>query len=375
MSSTMLPKILIELLGVWLPNKGAELMLHTVRQELNKRLKSVSFAIDSKEPFLSRTRFNMLQKRKSSFPFHEYLFPNQFDRWGIVNDSQITHYIDISGFAYGDSWGYKKARRRLGKKVKKGTPYYLLPQAFGPFTDQKLRSEMIRIGKSAKMLCARDNVSLEHLKELGLDNARLFPDITFALETTGFDQSTMGCSKYGCLIINNKLISSGNMNSKEVIELFHKAGEIMCEKNISPKVLLHEPQEDKALADELASRLNCPIIELEDAREIKSFISNSYITITARFHGLVSALSTGTPVMAIGWSHKYQELLQDFNAKNLMFEGDHSVFLENLRGLLSSEETHQKYSDQFEKISELKKQKLTLLFDELAQHIESTNQS
>ena len=79
--------------------------------------------------------------------------------------------------------------------------------------------------------------------------------------------------------------------------------------------------------------------------------------------------------MAIGWSHKYQELLQDFNAKNLMFEGDHSVFLDNLRGLLSSEETNQKYSDQFEKISELKKQKLTLLFDELAQHIEPTNQS
>ena len=165
------------------------------------------------------------------------------------------------------------------------------------------------------------------------------------------------------------------MNSKEVIELFHKAGEIMCENNISPKALLHEPQEDKALADELASRLNCPIIELEDAREIKSFISNSYITITARFHGLVSALSTGTPVMAIGWSHKYQELLQDFNAENLMYKGDHSVFLDNLRRLLSSEETHQKYSDQFAKISELKKQKLTLLFDELAQHIESTNQS
>jgi hypothetical protein len=58
-----------------------------------------------------------------------------------------------------------------------------------------------------------------------------------------------------------------------------------------------------------------------------------------------------------------------------MFERDHSVFLENLRGLLSSEKTHQKYSDQFAKISELKKQNLTLLFDELAQHIECTNQS
>ena len=114
----MLPKILIELLGVWLPNKGAELMLHTVRQELNKRLKVSFFAIDSKEPFLNRTRFNMLQKRKSSFPFHEYLFPNQFDRWGIVNDSQITHYIDISGFAYGDSFFDQKGKKTAFKKVK-----------------------------------------------------------------------------------------------------------------------------------------------------------------------------------------------------------------------------------------------------------------
>ncbi|NRB43508.1 MAG: hypothetical protein HRU47_01755, partial [Verrucomicrobiales bacterium] len=125
----MSKKPLIELLGVWLPNKGAELMLHTVRQELDKRLEGASFAIQSNEPFLSNPRFNMLQKcAPSSNPILDKIFrTDPLDR-GMVSDSQITHYIDISGFAYGDPWGVKKARKRLGKKVKelkrKGKPYY-----------------------------------------------------------------------------------------------------------------------------------------------------------------------------------------------------------------------------------------------------------
>ena len=62
MSCTMSKKPLIELLGVWLPNKGSELMLHTVRQELGKRIEDVSFAIQSNESFQSESRFKKLQK-------------------------------------------------------------------------------------------------------------------------------------------------------------------------------------------------------------------------------------------------------------------------------------------------------------------------
>ena len=352
-------------------------MLHTVRQELTGRLEGASFAIQSKEPFQSESRFKKLQKcSTSSLPLLDKILRIKPIDHGEVTDSQITHYIDISGFAYGDSWGIKKARKRLGNKVKKlkqkGTPYYLLPQAFGPFTDPQLQNEMKLIGSNASLLCARDSVSLTHIQGLGIENVEQFPDITFALDTTNCNSPEIKNSPYGCLIINNKMISSKTMQRNNLLHLFSDSGKLMQRRGIYPQVLLHEPKEDKDLANDLAKSLNCPIIELEDARDIKNFIKHSYITVTARFHGLVSALSTGTPAMALGWSHKYMELLRDFDAEYLVFNGNNEKFLDALDALLASEENHQQVSNQFQITVAKKTQQLSNLFDRLAQNINST---
>jgi len=48
------------------------------------------------------------------------------------------------------------------------------------------------------------------------------------------------------------------------------------------------------------------------AEEIKSVIGCSDLVIGSRFHSLVAGLSQGVPVVAIGWSHKYEKLLRSF---------------------------------------------------------------
>jgi colanic acid/amylovoran biosynthesis protein len=50
--------------------------------------------------------------------------------------------------------------------------------------------------------------------------------------------------------------------------------------------------------------------------ECKKVISGAKLVLTARFHGLVSALSEGVPVLCTSWSHKYQELVTEMGCGN-----------------------------------------------------------
>ena len=51
----------------------------------------------------------------------------------------------------------------------------------------------------------------------------------------------------------------------------------------------------------------------EDPRVLKWLLGQAYFVIGSRFHALVSALSQGVPVLATGWSHKYETLLSEYD--------------------------------------------------------------
>jgi polysaccharide pyruvyl transferase WcaK-like protein len=47
------------------------------------------------------------------------------------------------------------------------------------------------------------------------------------------------------------------------------------------------------------------------ARELRYLIAQGELLVASRFHAMISGLSTGTPTIVIGWSHKYLEVLDD----------------------------------------------------------------
>lgn len=46
---------------------------------------------------------------------------------------------------------------------------------------------------------------------------------------------------------------------------------------------------------------------------LREMISRCSLLVTSRFHAMISALSVATPVLVVGWSHKYREVLADFD--------------------------------------------------------------
>jgi hypothetical protein len=52
---------------------------------------------------------------------------------------------------------------------------------------------------------------------------------------------------------------------------------------------------------------------------VKKIISGSQFLVGSRFHALAGALSSAVPAIALGWSHKYQEIFSDFNVSDFCF--------------------------------------------------------
>jgi hypothetical protein len=72
------------------------------------------------------------------------------------------------------------------------------------------------------------------------------------------------------------------------------------------------------LAQRLASEDRVTVIDTElTAGQLRSLIARSEFLVTSRFHAMISALATATPVFVIGWSHKYREVLSDFGLERL----------------------------------------------------------
>jgi polysaccharide pyruvyl transferase WcaK-like protein len=56
-----------------------------------------------------------------------------------------------------------------------------------------------------------------------------------------------------------------------------------------------------------------------------AILSHCAMVIGSRFHVLVLGLSASVPVVALGWSHKYEELLADFGLAAFVLEHQRGV--------------------------------------------------
>ena len=140
----------IEIKGINAVNKGSEMMLLTILNELGSASQGVKFIvapqIDMCEyPFYSRLGLfpkAWLEYRGFQLGRLGSLIPRPLRRlYGLVLDHEIDVVLDASGFAYSDQWGEYPAKTMAhytGKWKSKGKKIILMPQAFGPFKNENI---------------------------------------------------------------------------------------------------------------------------------------------------------------------------------------------------------------------------------------------
>jgi polysaccharide pyruvyl transferase WcaK-like protein len=317
--------MVIEIKGTGSHNKGAEMMLLTVLQQF-ERHKEVKFTVAPQEcsceyPFFAR--LGLYPKSSISykgFPLGHLacvIPPRIRRRYGLILDREIDVVLDASGFAYSSYWGEhptKLMAKQTGRWKKQQTKICLLPQAFGPFTTNKIRRNMRRIISNSDLIYARDRDSEVALRSLfDSDKIKLMPDFTslFKGQTPAyFDRER----HHICMVPNKRMIDKGAC-PKKYVELFARIIEFFRRHDCVPFWLIHGGSEDVELALRINTMLQ-PGIEMiyeENPYLVKGIIQQSVCLVGSRYHSLASAMYSGTVALGTGWGHKYRHLFSAFD--------------------------------------------------------------
>ena len=318
----------VEIRKAGFTNKGAEMMLIATIQKIRERLphSKIVVAPNYTLPFDSRARLGLWHRAeliKMGFDFGKLVrfVPKKLrERYGFVTDAEVDVVVDAAGFAYSDQWGIAPAKDMAKRSMvwkKQGKRVILLPQAFGPFDGPEIKEAMTKIADNVTLIFARDDRSYRYLVDVvgERENILKAPDFTNLLDVTSYKSSFSVEKNAVAIVPNARMLDKTDINEKGAYLGFLRDSITLCEDSgLRPFFLIHETIDDLKIAEAINLERENPIrvIRVNDALEAKTIIQKCEAMIGSRFHALVSALSLSVPVVGTGWSHKYQELFNDY---------------------------------------------------------------
>ncbi len=129
-----------------------------------------------------------------------------------------------------------------------------------------------------------------------------------------------------------------------VLEMVRQGYELLVVPNATRQGSSKAKNNDLVVINELRARLeqnSSPAISGKvtwvdfdlNTRDIRDLVKITDVLVTSRFHAMIAALTTCTPVLVVGWSHKYGEVLQAFGLER--YAADHTASLQEMSSLLS----------------------------------------
>ena len=324
----------IVLQGVETNNKGAELMLYAILQEIERRypnakvylrrscvpqgrdyiktgVKIKLFVFPLLWIILNRLRINTILRK---LRIDKTIVPNPPSK-------HIDYYFDGSGLLFSDQRNLGELRISMLSEILRKysllkTRIVYLPQAFGPIEKSLTKKAITILSKYASLLYARERKSYDYLEASGLmdmNKVKISTDFTSLVEGT-FPSNYNHLKGAVCLIPNRQMVERGNMSFKEYIDVIENYIESVQESNHNIFILNHEGREDDVMIEKVVKALGIDIEVVTglNALETKGLIAESYLVISSRFHGVASSLNSCVPCLATSWNHKYSYLFNDY---------------------------------------------------------------
>jgi polysaccharide pyruvyl transferase WcaK-like protein len=339
-------------------NKGAESMLLAIMAEMERRV--------------GRCRFDLVtvypdQDRRAPLPENLRLVPGRpltmlgvvlplslllrpllglrpvrrlLRRHGVFRsflDADLI--LDSSGVAFVDGRGWPMLAFNLSLCVPPkllGKPVIKLAQALGPFR-RPFNRRLARwaLGK-VDVVIGRGEITGEHLRELGLTGAHVCTDTAFLMPVGEDDEreaerrlppSAPGRRRVGVspsVVVDDYCRSRGLDYAGTLarfIEHAHGRGfDVVLVPHSIRRDARRRKNNDLLICREVVARFggSVPVTSIDEeltAPALRALIGRMDLFLASRFHAMVSALAAGVPTLLIGWSHKYREVMRQFDVE------------------------------------------------------------
>lgn len=259
--------------------------------------------------------------------------------------------LDVSGISFSD--GREKYLPynilRIWPALLLGVPVINLAQALGPFKNPLVRlSARLFLPRCARIY-ARGAVTAEHLRDLGLpadrweradDVAFLYkPEYSLSAENDALidmlgarldARRAAGDVIVGLVpssLVLTKVTKTGRDYLAVLLDVVHdlgagyhfivlpnatRQGRETATNNDLWAIAQLKARAAATLTPEELARIDMVDVDVNTAGT-RRLIARCDVLLTSRFHGMISALCLGVPPVVVGWSHKYAEVLAEFD--------------------------------------------------------------
>ena len=258
--------------------------------------------------------------------------------------------IDIGGISYQGASIRSNLRNFIRHHffLRRHVKMFFFTQDFGPPTGALTKVFAKIVMRRAEAIFVRSQQSKALLESvIGVSSKIIgpYPDVTFRLKCG--EQEGIPTEKYDLAVVPSAILFN-KYGEQYLSALEFVIRNIQGGKKIM--ILTHNftsngSSSDSQVVEMLKSRLSD--LEYVDSIEhrmsaiaMKAVIGQSSCVLTSRYHALVGALSQSIPAVALGWSHKYEEVLriyglQDASLPAGLWVDDADCILRKINELLS----------------------------------------
>jgi polysaccharide pyruvyl transferase WcaK-like protein len=319
--------VIVDIRGTNTRNKGAQLMLQAICSRLGGEYELSAPPLMTDSAVRSRlglrtTMCDPIVPRGTSFLGNR--IPARVRRARrLTSDHDIGGVLDASGFHYSDQFpvAYPRRSALIGRAwAGRRIPKILMPQAFGPFENPGSRRWSREALEQASLVFVRDRVSEEYVRQLQISTPTVrSPDFTIGVKPPTI--APVSDQPFLAIVPNTKLFTHGGLDRTGYVELLAGFSSGAKANGLTSVVVVHE-ETDKAVARQIADRIGAPLFCDADPLVLKAALGQASAAVASRFHAVVGCLSQSVPTLAVGWSHKYRELVGDFGVADRVVTPD-----------------------------------------------------